>query len=650
MRGAMDTNNRRCNARVLVVDDEIIIRHVIADALREERYDVAEAASGEEALARLQSDRFEVVISDITMAKVSGIDLLFKIKELNPETEVILITGYASLETAEAAVAGKAYRYLRKPFNDLDDVIKVVEEAIASQQAKKEEREKIEDLVTQRNRLEKRLGQLETMYSISHAISFPEDTASLFREIAVLLFQVLKPDLIACYIDEKRTPEFGGLFIVLTRPFEESAIEHLIANIAEGNSSHGRVVIEKIYMRKGPPVQKLSGLIELTFPKRSIVEGILYIGYCEPSQLSEDEAQLLEVTTAQMAGAIGKLIELRQRERERLQSLFEKMGDGVVLFNEDSKITIANRASYHLLQVETCLALENKLSELGLTQNLNKLQEGHWTLGKKIEMNGKIVSVTILPLESRWEAAAIMVLRDITEHSKMQQELERTRRLSLMGELSAGVVHELNTPLAIILGYAQLLMDQQDIKEEAKGDIKKILEEGQRCQKIVSNLLGLAPSKVRERRLTDMQCLIEKVLELKRHDLRKAKIKVISHYPERPTMAQVDPGQIQQVLLNLIKNSQDAMENESDVKELRIALESREKVYISVEDTGPGIPLAYMEQIFNPFFTTKPSGKGSGLGLSISHKIIGEHEGRLWCKNGAKGAIFTIVLPLAPEA
>lgn len=638
----MDQNYSR-HFRILVVDDETIIRQVIADSLSEEGYQVDQAESGERALELLQSSRFDVVITDITMAKVSGIDLLFKIKEINPETEVILITAYASLETAEAAVAGKAYRYLRKPFNDIDDVIKIVQEAVCSRLKKEEERERLQDLISQRNRLEKRLGQLETMYSISHAISFPEDTVSLFRDIAVLLYQVLKPDLLACYVDEKATPEFGGLFVVLTRPFQEKTIEQLVATIPAEKDRHEKIHIDRIYLRKAPPLEKLGALTEIAFPNYSAVQGTLYIAYSEPKRLSEEEEQLLEVTTAQIAGTIGKLIELRRKERERLKSLFEGMVDGVVLFRQGGAISIANKATFAMLESHTPEELQARFEQLALTSKIDNIREGKWTLGKTITLqSGKIVSVTILPLES-WEAVSIMVLRDISEHTKMQEELERSRRLSLIGELAAGVVHELNTPLAIMLGYAQLIMDQP-LSEEMKNDVKNILEETQRCKKIVGNLLDLAPSKNQERMPVDLREVVEKVHELTRHGLRKANIKVAVDCPPQPVMIDADSGQIQQVLLNLIKNSQDAMEGQETEKILEIHVWSDgDKIYLKVEDTGPGIPGKYMEQLFNPFFTTKPAGKGSGLGLSICHKIIREHSGRIWCKNRLQGgASFTM--------
>ena len=638
--------------RILIVDDEAIIRDVLKGALQAEGYILEEADCGKAALELIEKTSFDVVITDITMAQMSGIDLLFAIKERSPETEVILITAYASLETAEAAVAGKAYRYLRKPFDDIDDIIEVVSEALHSQNRRKKKEAQFQELISQRDRLRKQLGQLETMYSISHACGFPEDPASLMTEIATLLSKEIPLDILACSIvsHDKAIEDFGRLVVIFLSPFQDNIEKYIIKILQEELEEDCKTHIIKnfIHSYNSVAAKRLGKLIEITFPKRSSVNGMMYVGFAKKYQLSKSEAQLLEVVVAQIAGAIGKLIEFRYRERKHQKQLIDGMVDGVLLF-KGNKTDIINHAAFRLLDVKQEKDLQEKLESLGLMQRIENIRQGNWTIDKKIEFNDKILSTTILPARNIWGENYTMVLRDVTEKTRMQLELERTRKLSSVGELAAGVVHELNTPLTVVLGYSQLCLDLE-LEKNLEEDIRKIYGEAQRCQKIVQNLLDLAPSKHKQRLPTNVKDLVERVLVLKKYSLHKKKIRMIRKYPEENIWVTVDPGQIQQVLLNIINNAEEAMEEETE-KELGITLfVLEEKVYIEIADTGPGVSSKARDQIFDPFFTTKPPGKGTGIGLSISHKILREHDGRILCKNASeKGAIFIIELPMSEQ-
>lgn len=635
--------------QILIVDDELIIRHVLRATLEIEGYQIADAESGEAALALLEKQNFDVVITDITMGKVSGIDLLFAVKEKSPETEVILITAYASLETAEAAVAGKACRYLRKPFDDIEDVIKIVEEALLSQKQQRKQQQELQDLTLQRDRLQQRIGQLETMYSISHALGFPESPLTLLRELAPLLSQALPADFMAYSIHGESMLEFAGIFVALLSPFQEEMIQQYIHTLHQETGAQGNIHVENTPMRSGNEIGQLAQLIEIAFPERSVVEGALYVGFAEERKISEDEAQLLEVTAAQLAGAIGKLMEFQCRERERLQLLTEDVVlDGVILFKQKQEISIANQAAFDMLAVTNLEELSERLQQLGILTKLHQTRE-EWALGKELTLeSGRVIAVTIVPLGSLWEAASTVILRDVTQQHKMQEELERSRRLSAIGELGAGVVHELNTPLTLIMGHSQLILTDDTLSAEVKADLHKILEESQRCQKIVQSLLELAPSRKKRRTKIQVKDIMEKVLLLKKYDLNKSHTKLDLQYLDPDILVDVDPGQIHQVILNLINNAQDAMREQQQPCKIEISIERRQDIaWITIADNGPGISEKDIGQIFDPFFTTKPPGKGSGLGLSISYKIIREHAGRIVCTNRKKaGASFTIELPI----
>ncbi len=254
----------------------------------------------------------------------------------------------------------------------------------------------------------------------------------------------------------------------------------------------------------------------------------------------------------------------------------------------------------------------------------------------------------------------IIVSRDITEakdaaekQKALEMQLFQADKLNSLGKTISGVAHELNNPLTGIMGFCQLLLRDEAIQENSRHreDIDTIFREAERCQKIVRNLTTFARKHKPEKTFIGLNGLLEDSLRLQQHQLDLHNITVTKELaPDLPkTMA--DFHQLQQVLMNLIGNAQDAMGQQTAKKLL--AIKTR-KIggFISVElaDSGPGIPADCLGNIFEPFFTTKEPGKGTGLGLSISFGIIAGHGGRIWAENiPGGGARFSIELPIAEE-
>jgi CheY-like chemotaxis protein len=226
-----------------------------------------------------------------------------------------------------------------------------------------------------------------------------------------------------------------------------------------------------------------------------------------------------------------------------------------------------------------------------------------------------------------------------------------TSKLASIGELAAGVAHEINNPLTGVMGYAQLLMDKQDVSQDVKDDLQKIYEESQRAVKIVQNLLRFARRYKPEKEHADINDLLERTLELEGYKLRTSNISLtINLVPELPLIL-ADSNQLQQVILNLITNAEQAMVRTKRKGKITVTTEKvKDYVRIAITDNGPGISPEHITRIFDPFFTTKEVGSGTGLGLSVSHGIITEHGGRIYAESeSGKGATFIIELPVAVE-
>jgi signal transduction histidine kinase len=236
-------------------------------------------------------------------------------------------------------------------------------------------------------------------------------------------------------------------------------------------------------------------------------------------------------------------------------------------------------------------------------------------------------------------------LADInTRLQATQAQLVQSEKLASVGQLTAGIVHDVKNPLAVIKGLAEELAEEPDMDEYSIDGLKTIRESASKANTIVTDLLKFARQSTPEMQSRDMRDTIESVMRLTEYLTRKGKVEVEAILPERAVMATYDPQQIEQVLINLLTNAVQAM---PDGGTLTFDLsQSDDDVVLKVTDTGVGIPKENFARIFDPFFTTKPEGEGTGLGLSVSYGIITRHGGHIDLSSTVgEGTTFTIHIP-----
>ncbi|HLY99792.1 MAG TPA: HAMP domain-containing sensor histidine kinase [Candidatus Angelobacter sp.] len=230
------------------------------------------------------------------------------------------------------------------------------------------------------------------------------------------------------------------------------------------------------------------------------------------------------------------------------------------------------------------------------------------------------------------------------DNNALHRQLVRSEKLAAIGQLVAGVAHELNNPLASVVGYSELLSD--DISDgPARQKLDKLLREAHRMRRIIDNLLRFARQNNLEKKSADLQSLLLDVLTLREYHIRNNDIEVqVIVEPDLPPVA-LDEDQFKQILLNLLNNSIDALEG-ARPKQVRIeAIRQEERVILRFDDSGPGF--AEVNRAFDPFYTTKPIGKGTGLGLSICYGIVKEHGGDIYALNlEPQGARIVLELPV----
>jgi two-component system NtrC family sensor kinase len=232
------------------------------------------------------------------------------------------------------------------------------------------------------------------------------------------------------------------------------------------------------------------------------------------------------------------------------------------------------------------------------------------------------------------------------ELKSLHNQLIRSEKLAALGQLVAGVAHELNNPLTAVMGYGELL--SEDTPPGAMRDrLDKLVNEGRRMKKIVENLLRFSRQRAVDRQAVDLAAVVQDVLALREYYVRTRGLEVVVDIQANLPQVAVDEDQFKQILLNLVNNAIDAVEAESELRKITIrAFPRGSRAIVEVEDTGPGF--SDVNRALDPFYTTKPVGKGTGLGLSICYGIIKEHDGEIRIENvQPHGARVTVELPLA---
>jgi len=280
---------------------------------------------------------------------------------------------------------------------------------------------------------------------------------------------------------------------------------------------------------------------------------------------------------------------------------------------------------------------------------MNQLIEGSPTVPvleeKVVTLDGSVIDVEVSAASFTDEEgpAIVVTMRDIGERKRLQEQLRKTERIAELGTLASGMAHEIGTPMNVILGRAEYLMDRVN-EEPVKKGLKTIVEQVERITKVMNQLLAFARRKPPERGPLDLKAIVENSVEMFEERLAKSRVRVETLIDEHCPKVLADNDQMNQVLINLIMNAVHAMP-EGGTLRIRLA-QAQDMVRLTVTDTGQGIPQEALKKIFEPFFTTKEFGKGTGLGLTVVKGIVEEHQGVIAVKSEAgKGTTFTVLLP-----
>ncbi|HET7677153.1 MAG TPA: PAS domain S-box protein [Candidatus Limnocylindrales bacterium] len=349
----------------------------------------------------------------------------------------------------------------------------------------------------------------------------------------------------------------------------------------------------------------------------------------------------------------------------RYRALFRASPEAILIESADGRVVDANPAASALYgrSVDELVGLEvDELAALeadGLAQIVDQLRRdgGGRYRGTGIRADGSTfpTEVDIARAFIEGEERFIVNVRDLTEHERLQAELLQAQKMEALGQLVSGVAHELNNPLSAIVAFSQLMRLDERLPQDLLHDADLLMQEAERTRRIVQNLLDFARQRRPERRAANVGQLLDRTLELQSYAIGGGKISAELDIPAELPPVDVDPSQIQQVLLNLTMNAIQALGERDDSGHLWISAHTvggtdgeGERVEVRFSDDGPGVAPEHRERLFEPFFTTKKVGEGTGLGLSVSYGIVASHGGRLWYEPRPEGgSTFVLELPVA---
>ncbi len=369
-------------------------------------------------------------------------------------------------------------------------------------------------------------------------------------------------------------------------------------------------------------------------------------------------SSLIEESNA--ARVIRQLNANLELERQKLQSVVSSIRAGLAIVDRNGVILWANEIYTELFGRGEPLAGRDSRSVLGvagigawLHEKLAESDES--SLQAELTLTPAdgtkrpfLVSAYTLREPDGGASRHLQLLQDLSEQKSIQARLLQQEKLASAGQLIGGVAHELNNPLSVVLGQAELALGETPVSESLRESIEAIRRNSLRCHKIVKNLLSFVRKYQPEKVLGSILEPLEAVAELKRHQLRADRIELVLDAPEKLPRTLLDQHQLQQVFLNLVNNAHDAIAELRRPGRISVSLR-REGSWLVVEigDNGPGIPEILRAKIMSPFFTTKPPGRGTGLGLAICKGIIEEHGGTFeLLERSEPGAIFRLRVPI----
>ncbi len=700
------TDVTAATARILVVDDEKRMCDSLDALLTKAGYAVTTAEDGEEALTRYQDSEFDLVISDIKLPKLDGIQLLQSIREGDPDAMVILMTAYASLDTALAAINMGAYDYLLKPI-EFTQLRLAAKRALEKRDLEIAQKRLLAELQIKNDLLNRRIAEVDALYQAGVVLSQSQNVSSLLTKIIELALNVIGANVgSVMLLDESKEELTIAAAVGTSEEMRKKVRLKLGESIAGYVAQNGEPLLvqdiksDKRFSKFGKGKYDTNSLISVPLKLKDRILGVLNLS--DPKHgtvFEENDLKLLVTFASQAAVAID--------DAENFARLSQKLTEFATLYELATKITTIDNAAD---MTDLILSSLKRIMEVDFTiwfvwnERSKTLELRYWVgygaqeagslSGINLKLSEKDVfqsqvrakavgsmisdipslkeftnSLTVVPiitsgslhglfcLGSSKEAAfsendeyiASIVASQATSIYEQQRAVLNATRLVTMGKMMSEISHDLKKPLTNIRGSLQVMRERWPEITQSDEFFHTAEEELGRLNELVKELVDFSsPTKYQseDKRLED---LIERVIRLVENDLKKHNVEIVKQLESGLPPVPVIENKIVELLLNLIINAIDAMPEGGTLTFAGRALEPVDdkghRVELRISDTGVGIPPEQIDRIFDRYFTTKDT--GTGLGLAICERIVMAHNGTITLESEqGKGTTFVIELPV----
>ncbi len=484
---------------------------------------------------------------------------------------------------------------------------------------------------------------------------------ALSRELAGAYLPATVVDRLANALTELLAPD---RLTIVTLDVETNRLQ--VAYHRGGEQPHSDDPLLQLPLRRGPLVFTRHVLQQAARHKAKVTQdvaasmgapivavgrniGVVTVAAEQPDKYGPKDLAVLTAVVAQAAIALenARLLQLLSSGKRQWESTVDAINQAICIIDEQGVVRRANRVFADLVQMQvTAIPGRPWLSLLPPAWAAVVSRALAEPGAHEIRTGDRVYTVNVVRMEGSDDEAAVLSFEDHTEKRRLQDQLIQSEKMSAIGQLIAGIAHDLNNPLASVVGFADFLAESGDVPPALAEPLRVIRQEAERAATIVKNLLSFARRQEGERLAQPIQPVLESVLALLRNELMALDVEVSLMVEEGIPEIEINPNQIKQVFVNLLTNAAQAIA--ASGKPGRITLSAKrwlDGVAVSVADDGPGIPEELLPRVFEPFFTTKTQGEGTGLGLSICQGIVKEHGGRITLESSpGAGATFTVEL------
>jgi len=668
-----EENKQKTKPVILVVDDQPQGIELLEAYLVPLGYEIVKATNGEEALGKLSSNQIDLILLDVIMPGMDGFEVTRRIRQdkKNHLMPIILVTVLKETEDRVKGIEAGCDDFISKPIDrmelfarirsllrvkDYNDLMSTYMKELESEVNRRKELEsevnrRTEELKTTLENLKQEITEHKR---VEDTLKLSEQNFRNSIDSSSIGIRIGDVERQTFYANQAFLDIFGyeNIDEVRANPVEEHYIPE----------SYADYVLRKDKLLRGEPIPDN---VEVDIIRKDSAVRHLQVSNRQVFWNGKQQFQLLynDITDRVEAEKALKLSE------QNFRNSLDSSPMGIFLGDAEGHVRYMNQAFLQMFDYDNIDEVKissptSRYTQESYTGHLLRLERT--SLGKSnpdnfeidvVHKDGTIRHLQVFRKEVFWNGKQQpqLLYNDVTalkqaekEKQLLEEKAQVASRLAAIGGMAAGIAHEINNPLTGVLGFSQMLLAKHDVPEEIKKELKWIADGSQRVADIVKRLLTFARQTKPNRQLTNLNELIENTLKLREYVLKTANIEVVTRLDPELPLSLVDPGQLQQVFLNLIVNAEQAMKEAHGRGNLIITTEKKDNnIRITFQDDGPGITRENMRHLFEPFFTTKDVGEGTGLGLSLSRSIVLEHNGKInVVSEFGHGATFIVELPI----